>query len=182
MLLEGSGTLLTFGGTLESRLEAGLRHYAADAESGAGFEIDFSLGADRLWYPHAAADAGTGSRAMRLGLKFTSGWRLEAGSEFGRREQAPGNPPEEAVLPLGQIRFRAAVFRAQGRARSNGQERRPSGADRSFSLFLSLFSPSGFVVQEGGGCALRCQGTRHRQGNGIVRGRKTICHPVPEAA
>ena len=196
LLLEGSGSLPAFGGTLEPRLEAGLRHDAGDAESGAGFEIGgglgwrmgplsldfgartllahgneaygewgynatleyrpgadgrglrlrlgtnrgadrsgvqqlwsqqtaaglarpggmpleqrleaeigFGLGTDRLWYPYAAADAGTGSRAMRLGLKLTSGPTLEAGFEFGRREPAPGNPPEEAVLLQGRIRF-----------------------------------------------------------------------------
>ena len=196
LLLEGTGSLPAFGGTLEPRLEAGLRHDAGDAESGAGFEIGgglgwrmgplsldfgartllahgneaygewgynaaleyrpgadgrglrlrlgtnrgadrsgvqqlwsqqtaaglarpggmpleqrleaeigFGLGTDRLWYPYAAADAGTGSRAMRLGLKLTSGPTLEAGFEFGRREPAPGNPPEEAVLLQGRIRF-----------------------------------------------------------------------------
>ena len=68
-------------------------------------EIGFGLGANRLWYPYAAADAAAGRRAMRLGLKLTSGRRLEAGLEFGRREQAPGNPPEEAVLLRGRIRF-----------------------------------------------------------------------------
>ena len=78
------------GMPLEQRLEA---------------EIGYGLGTDRLWCPYAAADAGTGSRAMRLGLKLTSGPTLEAGFELGRREPAPGNPPEEAVLLQGQIRF-----------------------------------------------------------------------------
>ena len=196
MLLEGSGTLPAFGGTLEPRLEAGLRHDAGDAERGAGFEIGgglgwswgplsldvgartllahgdgayeewgynaaveyrpgadgrglrlrlgsnwgadrsgvqqlwsrqtaaglvrsgsmpmqqrfeaeigFGLGSNRLWYPYAAADGSAGSRALRLGLKLTSGQALEAGLEFGRREQAPGKPPEEAVLLKGQVRF-----------------------------------------------------------------------------
>ena len=196
VLLEGKGTLPAFGGTLEPRLEAGLRHDAGDAERGAGFEIGgglgwhlgplsldvgartllahgngayeewgynaaveyrpgadgrglrlrfgsnwgadrsgvqqlwsqqtaatlvrsdampseqrfeaeigFGLGADWLWYPYAAADAAAGSRAMRLGLKLTSGQTLEAGLEFGSREQAPGNPPEEAILLQGRIRF-----------------------------------------------------------------------------
>ena len=44
VLLEGTGTLPAFGGTLEPRLEAGLRHDAGDAERGAGFEIGGGLG------------------------------------------------------------------------------------------------------------------------------------------
>ena len=196
MLLEGSGSLPAFGGTLEPRLEAGLRHDAGDAEQGAGFEIGgglgwsrgplsldvgartllahgdgayeewgynaaveyrpgedgrglrlrlgsnwgadrsgvqqlwsqqsaaglvrsgtrpmqqrfeaeigYGLGRNRLWYPYAAADSSAGGHALRLGLKLTSGQALEAGLEFGRREQVLGNPPEEAVLLKGRIRF-----------------------------------------------------------------------------
>ena len=69
-------------------------------------EFGFGFGAEKLWYPYLAVDAaGQGGRATRLGLKLTSGGAFDAALEFGRRETAPGAPPEDAALLQGQWRF-----------------------------------------------------------------------------
>ena len=68
-------------------------------------EIGYGLGVRRLWYPYLAADAGGDSRAMRFGLKLSSGDRLDAGLELGRRESGPQTPAEDGLMLRGQWRF-----------------------------------------------------------------------------
>ena len=73
---------------------------------GAREDEDGNATGGRLWYPYLAADAaGENGSAFRLGLKLTESQRFEVGIEAGRREFAPGQPPEDAVLLQGNWRF-----------------------------------------------------------------------------
>ena len=200
LLLEGSGSLPVWGGTLQSTVEAGLRYDTGDAETGAGLEVGGGLGyaAGRLsvevnargllahrdteyeewgfsssiaytpskdgrglsmrlgsawgatqsgvqslwsrqdasglvsnaafeaaqryqvelrygldgktgrarWEPFVGVESGEGaSRALRLGVKLTSGRRLDAGLELGQRQGRPGADPEQAVQLRGALRW-----------------------------------------------------------------------------
>ena len=61
--------------------------------------------ADALWVPFLGAETADGeARSLRMGLKLTSGPNLEAGLEFGRRENGR-EAPERAMELRGTVRF-----------------------------------------------------------------------------
>ena len=61
--------------------------------------------ADALWVPFLGAETADGSaRSLRMGVKLTSGPNLEAGLEFGRRENGR-EAPEHAMQLRGTVRF-----------------------------------------------------------------------------
>ena len=61
--------------------------------------------ADARWVPFLGAEtADGGARSLRMGLKLTSGPNLEAGLEFGRRENGR-EAPERAMELRGTVRF-----------------------------------------------------------------------------
>ena len=73
------------------------------AELGYGVKTRYR---ERFWYPYLAAESfGDNNQAYRLGLKLTSGAKLEAGLEFGQRLGLPGEKPENAIALRGEFRF-----------------------------------------------------------------------------
>ena len=73
------------------------------AELGYGF--DGPKGCGRLWVPFLGAEAGDGGvQALRMGVKLTSGPNLEAGLEFGRRDNGR-KMPEYAIRLNGSLRW-----------------------------------------------------------------------------
>ena len=74
------------------------------------FQFEFGYGfegskRESLWAPYMAAETGQGgNQLLRMGLKFTSGSRFEAGFEFGQRMGGPGRT-EQAVELRGVYRW-----------------------------------------------------------------------------
>ena len=79
--------------------------------TGQRYQAEFGYGVktpyrDRLWYPYLAAESsGNNAQAFRLGLKLTSGAKLEAGLQFGQRLGLPGGKPENTIEFRGELRF-----------------------------------------------------------------------------
>ena len=61
--------------------------------------------ADTLWVPFFGAEpADGGAQSLRLYVKLTSGANVEAGLEFGQRDNER-EPPEHAMQLSGTVRF-----------------------------------------------------------------------------
>ena len=75
------------------------RGVAMDAAQRLNAELAYGLPGPRgraLWTPYVGANADGGQRALRLGVKLSSGPNVEAGLEIGRR-LAPLKAPEHAI-------------------------------------------------------------------------------------
>ena len=97
--------------SLWSRQDAsGLVRNAA-FEAAQRYQVELRYGLDgktgrARWEPFVGVESGEGaSRALRLGVKLTSGRRLDAGLELGRRQGRPGADPEKAVQLRGALRW-----------------------------------------------------------------------------
>ena len=75
------------------------------------YQVELRYGLDgrkgrARWEPFIGVESGEGaSRALRLGVTLSSGPRLDAGLELGRRQGRPGADPEHAVLLRGALRW-----------------------------------------------------------------------------
>ena len=97
--------------SLWSRQDAsGLVRNAA-FEAAQRYQVELRYGLDgktgrARWEPFVGVESGEGaSRALRLGVKLTSGRRLDAGLELGQRQGRPGADPEQAVQLRGALRW-----------------------------------------------------------------------------
>ncbi len=96
--------------SLWSRQNASGLARTAPFDAAQRFQAEFGYGiAGRrkvaLWAPFIAAQAAdAGGRSLRLGVKLTAGPNVEAGFEFGRRENGRG-APEHAVQLRGALRW-----------------------------------------------------------------------------
>ena len=97
--------------SLWSRQDAsGLVRNAA-FEAAQRYQVELRYGLDgkkgrARWEPFVGVESGEGaSRALRLGVKLTSGRRLDAGLELGRRQGRPGADPEQTVQLRGALRW-----------------------------------------------------------------------------
>ena len=87
------------------RFQAELGYGVAGRKAFAGGKALAGGTADALWVPFLGAEtADGGARSLRMGLKLTSGPNLEAGLEFGRRENGR-EAPERAMELRGTVRF-----------------------------------------------------------------------------
>ena len=89
---------------------SGLARNAA-FEAAQRYQVELRYGLDgktgrARWEPFVGVESGEGSsRALRLGVKLTSGRRLDARLELGRRQGRPGADPEQAVQLRGTLRW-----------------------------------------------------------------------------
>ena len=85
------------------------RHAAFEAAQRYQAELRYGLDGRKgraRWEPYVGVESGDGSsRALRLGVALTSGLRLDAGLELGRRQGLPGADPEHAVQLRGELRW-----------------------------------------------------------------------------
>ena len=97
--------------SLWSRQDASglVRNAAFDAAQRYQVELRYGLDGKKgraRWEPYMGVESGEGSsRALRLGVKLTSGRRLDAGLELGQRQGRPGADPEQAVQLRGALRW-----------------------------------------------------------------------------
>ena len=86
-----------------------VRNAAFDAAQRYQVELRYGLDGRKgraRWEPFIGVESGDGSsRALRLGVKLSSGRRLDAGLELGRRQGLPGADPEHAVQLRGELRW-----------------------------------------------------------------------------
>ena len=75
------------------------------------YQVELRYGIDgrngrARWAPYMGVESGAGSgQSLRLGVTLSSGPRLDAGLELGRRQGRPGADPEHAVLLRGALRW-----------------------------------------------------------------------------
>ena len=75
------------------------------------YQVELRYGLDgrkgrARWMPFIGVESADGSsQAFRLGVKLSSGRRLDAGLELGRRQGLPGADPEHAVQLRGELRW-----------------------------------------------------------------------------
>ena len=80
-------------------------------EAAQRYQVELRYGLDgkkgrARWEPFVGVESGEGaSRALRLGVKLTSGRHLDAGLELGQRQGRPGADPEQAVQLRGAFRW-----------------------------------------------------------------------------
>ena len=97
--------------SLWSRQDASGLVSNAAFEAAQRYQVELRYGLDgktgrARWEPFVGVESGEGaSRALRLGVKLTSGRRLDAGLELGRRQGRPGADPEHAVQLRGALRW-----------------------------------------------------------------------------
>ena len=97
--------------SLWSRQDASGLVSNAAFEAAQRYQVELRYGLDgktgrARWEPFVGVESGEGaSRALRLGVKLTSGRRLDAGLELGRRQGRPGADPEQAVQLRGALRW-----------------------------------------------------------------------------
>ncbi len=97
--------------SLWSRQDASGLVSNAAFEAAQRYQVELRYGLDgktgrARWEPFVGVESGEGaSRALRLGVKLTSGRRLDAGLELGQRQGRPGADPEQAVQLRGALRW-----------------------------------------------------------------------------
>ena len=97
--------------SLWSRQDASglVRNAAFDAAQRYQVELRYGLDGRKgraRWAPYMGVESGDGSsRALRLGVKLTSGRGLDAGLELARRQGRAGADPEQAVQLRGVLRW-----------------------------------------------------------------------------
>ncbi len=97
--------------SLWSRQDASGLVSNAAFEAAQRYQVELRYGLDgktgrARWEPFVGVESGEGaSRALRLGVKLTSGRRLDAGLELGQRQGRPGADPEHAVQLRGALRW-----------------------------------------------------------------------------
>ena len=97
--------------SLWSRQDASGLVSNAAFEAAQRYQVELRYGLDgkkgrARWEPFVGVESAAGaSRALRLGVKLTSGRRLDAGLELGQRQGRPGADPEQAVQLRGALRW-----------------------------------------------------------------------------
>ena len=97
--------------SLWSRQDASGLVSNAAFEAAQRYQVELRYGLDgkkgrARWEPFVGVESGEGaSRALRLGVKLTSGRRLDVGLELGRRQGRPGADPEHAVQLHGRLHW-----------------------------------------------------------------------------
>ena len=80
-------------------------------EAAQRYQVELRYGLDgkkgrTRWEPFVGVESGEGaSRALRLGVKLTSGRHLDAALELGQRQGRPGADPEQSVQLRGVLRW-----------------------------------------------------------------------------